>query len=423
MITVKNAIIIYLIIVCAVFYLETNSLNAHFITLIITSLLGIYYFKGDVLYPFTWYTPIVILYNVSIYILELSGLRVAEHFDIVMNSLYASVISFFFYCLMFIKPLPKYINYFNISNYNGQKILKITFIISIYIMMCIPIFFMLGYSSKMEMNLNGGIPGLGIFSNLFLIFYLCCVTFEIAKYKKIPKKIVCYALALSLSISLIIGERELFLTIILGLFLIYYFYFKISWKKILIFAVLGVFIVSYLGDTRQITNRGGGSNQKSLEESLFGGEFVTSGRNFNTLLNNRGDWDYQYGMALIYDISHSIVPSFIINVQNTTGWFNEKYNTRRDQGFGAGFSFLAEGYLQCGYLGVVIWTILLGIIVRKIYYNSNKSIFGLSIYIFMITDIMYAIRGDFSYILSPLIKQVLVCYILLKFAKFKTNKV
>lgn len=411
----KKELLLFLILLCAFLYLGTDSLHYHVIILLISTVLGVAYFKGDILYPFTWFSPIVILYNISIYILELLGLRVADHFDTVLNSLYLSVITFFFFCFFFIKQLPKYQNSFKRLSAGKEKaIFYLMIIFALYLVLCFPVFFMAGYTSKLDMNQKGGIMGFGIFSNLFLLLYLYYFTYRLYKAKSLPKKLLFGAILLSLSISLVIGERELFLTIVLGSFLVYYFFFKVSEKKIILSAIVGVALVAVLGESRQITNQGGTQSEKTLEEKIFGGEFITSGRNFNTILDDRGGWNYQYGAGLYNDVVHSLIPSFIINVQNTTGWYNERYNTRRDEGFGAGFSFLAEGYMQCGYIGVCLWTILLAWLVRFLYKYSNQSVFGLAIYIFMITDIMYSMRGDFSYILSPLIKQVFFTYLLIK---------
>lgn len=411
----KKILLLFAILLGVSLYILTDSMHYHVIILLISTVLGVFFYRGDILYPFTWFSPIVILYNVSIYILELSGLRIADHFETVLNSLYLSVIIFFFFCFFFIKQLPKYYNSFKLLSVSKEKVIfNLMIVFALYLVLCFPVFFMAGYTSKLDMNMKGGIMGLGIFSNLFLLLYLYYYTYRVYKTKSLPMKLFVLAILLSLSISLVIGERELFLTIVLGSFLVYYFFFKISKKKIILFTIVGVALVAVLGESRQITNQGGAKSEKTLEEKIFGGEFITSGRNFNTILDDREGWRYQYGVGLYNDVVHSLIPSFIINVQNTTGWYNERYNPRRDEGFGAGFSFLAEGYLQCGYIGVCIWTILLAWLVRFLYNNSNQSVFGLAIYIFMITDIMYSMRGDFSYILSPLIKQVFFSYLLIK---------
>lgn len=233
--------------------------------------------------------------------------------------------------------------------------------------------------------------------------------------KKLPFLLILFCMVLSLMVSMIIGERDLMLSAILGTFFVYYSFNKVSKKKIALFGMLGILLVAGSTQVKQISSRSDSQNEKTLEESVFGGEFITSGRNFNTILDDKNNWNFQYGIGLCYDMIHAVIPSFIIDVPNSTGWYNERYNEMRDEGYGAGFSFLAEGYLQVGYFGVILWAIIISFIMRFLYYHSNKSVFGLAAYIFMISDIMYSMRGDFSYILSPLLKQVLLSYLLVKY--------
>ena len=413
---------------CGIYYFVEEDIDYRLCALLSMSLIGIVHFKFDALYPFVWLTPILILYHVSIYILELLGFRTINSFDIILNSLYLSVLSFFLYCKLFIKQRSNFkLNCNFLANGNDRIIFKLLLLFSFYLILCIPLFLRSGYSSKMELNRNGGILGMGLVSNFFLLLYILFIIYRVLKDGKFPLTTIFYASAIALSISLFIGERELFLTIAISSFLIYYKFYRPKLIKILAFGVVGLLLVSVLGEFRQITNQVNDKNEeKTVAESVLGGEFVTSGRNFGTILDNKSSWDYQYGSALVNDMLHSVIPSFIINIESTAGWYNKKYNTRVDEGWGAGFSYLAEGYLQCGYLGVVIWTIILAFIMQLLYRQSHRSLYGFAAYLFMICDTMYSMRGDLSFIISPLLKQVVFMYFFLKFifrVNFSSNQV
>lgn len=378
---------------------------------------GICYFSGNILHPFVWLAPFIVLYNVSVYILDILGVREALFISVIFNCTYLSLSTLFLYCAFFIKNSARNSFSYAFLNFRRVKIIGKFLTILGFLLLCyIPLFLKSGYTSKMETNLHGGLPGLGFISKLFIFFYIPYIIYTIRVTGKFPIKVFIYTVLVTLSISLFIGERDIFLTIILCSFLVFYYYFRPSFKKVVLIAVICLGLVPILGMTKQITNKDKiDLGQVNLVAAVFQGEFFSSGHNIEVLLVNQSQWNYQYGKSLLNDIMRALFPPMIFPVQNTTGWFNSHFNGRAYMGYGMGFSYIGEGYLQCGYCGVIIWTIFLALIVHCLYKYSQKSVLGLSIYIFIIPTIIYAMRGDLSYILSPLIKQVLVMYLFMLF--------
>ncbi len=73
-----------------------------------------------------------------------------------------------------------------------------------------------------------------------------------------------------------------------------------------------------------------------------------------------------------------------------------------------GFTIIGEGYLNFGYIGVVLWAIMLGLLVKKLYFSSKRSLTWLVIYVISIPTFIYSSRADLSNITSPLIKQTII---------------
>ena len=391
-----------------------NSLEYKLLGLLLIYFFGVVFFRFELLYPYVWLTPFILLYNTSIVILDSLGFRESVYSDTIIQCTFLSEITLFFFCLLFIKQRNRRILHDSFFSPSSLIVLKrIVIALGVVLLMYLPLFFRSGFSSKAEVNLNGGLPGLEFFSVLFKFFYLLYLTC-VSHYNKVfPIKDVLYAFLVSASISVFIGERDIMLTTVLFSFFVYYFFFNPTKKQIAIIVILGILLVPISSQFKQVTtSETDAFSEFSLLESLLGGEFFSSGRNIETLLDNNSSWSFQYGAAIPNDILRSIFPSRFVPVDNSTGWFNHMFNTREDLGYGIGFSFLGEGYLQGGLFGVVVWTIILAMILRVLYNNSSKTIWGFAIYIYMISFIIYSMRGDLSYVLSPLIKHVIIVFVM-----------
>ena len=396
-----------------VFYLLTDNINDKLLIVVEMVAVGIWFYNANVLIPFVWLSPFILIYNASIYILDLTGVRPSYRFDIILNCIYISIVFLFSYCALFINTAKQRIQMsFSFMTENRAKIIKnMVYIFGLLLICYIPWFFATGYLSKIELNKNGGLPGFGIIANLFEMAYALYVVYYSVVSQKFPFRILSVVALISLSISLFIGERDIIFSIMLISLLVYYRFFKISNRTMAIIGAIVIVMVPILGMTKQITNKSNISIQKEdVIIGIFQGEFLSSGRNIETLTKNENKWDHQYGEGLYSDIVRSVIPTALVQIKNTTGWFNERYNNKKKDGYGAGFSYIGEGYLQAGYLGVAIWILILSFVCHRLYLWSQKSIYGFTSYVIMIGRIIYSLRGDLSYIISPLLKQILLQY-------------
>jgi oligosaccharide repeat unit polymerase len=143
------------------------------------------------------------------------------------------------------------------------------------------------------------------------------------------------------------------------------------------------------------------------------------GKNLEVILHRSNLWDYFYGETLLWDLARGIIPKFIYVPPNPTSWFNDLFfSSLRSTGGANGFSLLAEGYINFGYLGIGIWYVALSLFAYGFYRYSRSSIFTLACYLYMIPFMIHVQRADFSNLISPFWKQLLIPVILLSFAHY-----
>jgi oligosaccharide repeat unit polymerase len=220
--------------------------------------------------------------------------------------------------------------------------------------------------------------------------------------------------------SLITGERDIFFCYILATIMVLINYSKINKPQILLLVVCALFLIpisSHYKNILYINDKVSKSAELPIMTQIFfNGEFLAGGRNLETILQY--EEPKRYGMSLINDITRAIIPPFIMQVENSIGWFAYKYHYNLVRiGQGLGFSIIAEGYLNFGFTGIFLWFIIISIIIIVLH-NKIGNQYVLLLYVFMIPNFIYAIRGDFSTILSPMFKQIIIPIIFLKIISY-----
>jgi oligosaccharide repeat unit polymerase len=222
--------------------------------------------------------------------------------------------------------------------------------------------------------------------------------------------------------SLITGERDIFFCYILATIMVLINFSKINKSQILLLVVCALFLIPissryknilYINDDDKVSKS---AELPIIAQIFFSGEFLAGGRNLETILQY--EEPKRYGMSLINDITRAIIPPFIVQVENSVGWFAYKYHYNLVRiGQGLGFSIIAEGYLNFGFAGIFLWFTVISIIIIVLH-NKTGNQYVLLLYVFMIPNFIYAIRGDFSTILSPMVKQIIIPIIFLKIISY-----
>lgn len=149
---------------------------------------------------------------------------------------------------------------------------------------------------------------------------------------------------------------------------------------------------------------------ESLNEpliSIFDGEFISAGKNLDTILSNKVNWDYFYGQTFLWDIPRSIIPARFYYYQNSVGWFADQFHAARLRvGQGVGFSLAAEGFINFGYVGVILIFFVFAGLLSFLYNRSHRSFNSFIIYVLVAGFFIFTIRADLSNLFSPLFKQI-----------------
>jgi len=392
------------------------SVSTQLISLVIFVILGIWYFKFEILHPFVWLSPFILIYYVSILVLDIFDIRSTNISSELIFSMLLALSTLFFYFAFFSKNLLNQSFKIKKDNSLSMKLLLGLFIVLLAIIILnLLVFLNSGITTKSEMSAAGGGMNLGHVYKFFLFVSTFIFLKKIANKESISK-LFFIVFIVALLISLVLGERDILMTLILFAIYIYYISYKPAKKNIYILAIILILLLPVLGHMKNIFTKDtvGMFTEYNAILAIFQGEFLSAGRNFETILHTYGKWDYFYGETILWDLGRSIASGSIYYVQNSIGWFNNTFHPDIVAvGRGYGFSFIAEGYINFGYFGIVLWYLFLAILLNFFYQNSQKNSYWFVAYIYMIPIFIYIQRGDISNIISPMLKQTLLFTIVL----------
>jgi len=419
----RNGIICYWIFVIPVhitiafFYVDDVTIILIAIAIFIMLCMAMVRFNPS--HPVTWLLPVMFLYQYSAVIAELMGWRYIENTFEVSSLGWIALCTTAWILLLFGTRHTRgaFIsgsNHFPVS----KTTLRLLLIILSFIALIFDIWFLInGFASKRLFILQAS--SFSVLKSVFpwLIFiYIFELIRSTNETKKIPKRLIAGIGLLFLFSGLLLGERDLILSLIIVTGLALYDMNIIGKPIVLGLAVLGILLVPILDPLKTVFTRGNIETSRILQkpiERIMTGEFSAVGNNLDIIITNFGNHYQPYlffsGETILWDIGRTLFPSFILHVPNATSWFNNTYFPKTvAAGGGKGFSFAAEGFVNFGYLGVILWHIILGGIVLILYNRnlSRHSIVVKAVYFAAVPLLIYAIRGDFSYILSPFLKQI-----------------
>lgn len=367
--------------------------------------------RWDPSHPIVWYIPFVILYSFSAVIVHHGGYYRLENIHEVSIIGFLSVTS----GILFISAADWLIEGRAESTQGGGVSAdRLSLEASFYGVLVLSLFYMgyvyaSGVSSKPEL-LRSDIIYLGVIYGVLNTFSLLKVVLSVRRGGQVPVFTVIITIATFLSAVLILGQRDFIFRYIIGVVLILYG-FNIFRKWVVY--VLGFLMVMAIPLMSMVKSYALSGRLLDLEEnlviSILSGEFRSAGRNMDTLLSRASEWEYQYGETIITDILRGIVPAPIYRFENPTNWFrNELHPELASKGMGPGFSLAGEGFINFGYIGVVVWFLVVSVIVVYLYKYRKSSLPLYITYISSIPIFIYSLRADLANILSPLLKHVVV---------------
>ncbi len=273
-----------------------------------------------------------------------------------------------------------------------------------------------GYTSKREIYASGN-----IFINLsfklaiiLTVLYLFQLLNKLYKENKIDSILFLKTWISIVALTLFSGERDLlFRLIIITTFGLYLFK-KIKNIYILIAApfVMLLLPLSHMFKYFFLTgtiNKLNIFSFRGLICEFLNGEFLSASKNLQIILNNS---DWTEGVFRGNTILNDFIRVFSKTDFSHGKWFMDSFfpDTTRVQ---YGFSLVGVGYVNFGYLGVILVFFLVAVFLRILYKNANKNIYFMTIYLYTIPLYMYSIRADLANIFSPFIKHLFLSIILI----------
>lgn len=206
----------------------------------------------------------------------------------------------------------------------------------------------------------------------------------------------------------------------------------LTFKKILPLAVMGFVFLNVLGYARGANYDSISSFTQSLSRqferlesdksgmfyTLATGQFVIPFETVPMLMEKLPSNEMRYG-ATVFDIVTQWIPRSIWpqkNYGNTEWYYKRYYDKHADTNEGRAFFFLAEGYLNFGLFGMLLWAVLWGGIWKNIAFLASnkgaKTMLGAFIVAAYTGAIIILLPGDFVGLFVGFIKSSLLWFII-----------
>lgn len=205
---------------------------------------------------------------------------------------------------------------------------------------------------------------------------------------------------------LVSGERDLILRVVLPHILLYYVYTNrhaYDPYKIYLIFLIAIVVMPALQMMKGVLLYNDGVLSSWSLYDILKGEFTASGKNLNIIMS--GVVSPMDGETLLWDVRR--VLSFLYPDQMSPAeWYN--VYVRRQLGLegtsGWGFSVVAEGYMNFGRIGALVWMFVVGLVARFFHHLSSRSAIWMSVYLCQVPIIIYCLRADLANLANLTIK-------------------
>lgn len=410
-------LIIYILVSGVLLYLS-NSVVGDLLAFIFLIIGGMSIVKFDLAHPYVWYSFVFMLYSISYPILYLNNMTydIYIYTDELMFSQWLAMVTFF----LVIGPNRISFSKLNKTKFKMIPSKKFFLILSAFLILTIFETSTGGYTHKNEIYSNGSfLVSMGFrIALIFLVLYALNLSIYSIRNNKLDYKLGIFAGIIMFLMFFFSGERDLLIRFfVLSLFIYYIIIKKSKLNKEIIILGLGslslIPILSrfkYFGLTGETTEK----NMNFILEFL-NSDFQSASKNLQILLLDDSVKGTFGGTTFLSAIIRSINLDKLpwIDTISSMQWYNERYFAINRAG--QGFTVVGDGYINFGYLGIILFFIFIGILIKVIYTKSNKNIYFFIYYIMSIPVFMYSIRADLANLLSPLVKQNLIVIVAVKF--------
>lgn len=266
---------------------------------------------------------------------------------------------------------------------------------------------------------------LATYCTRFNAYIIAILAFMGDNLKKKKTVIIC-ALAATLFFSLLTGERDAILRLVIILVLCLAMTGRIGFKQLIIIipaGIAGMIVLNYFKYYLRtgMLNRGTFAFSNTLYEFLYS-DFVDCGSNLQVLTTHPELSGCKGFSVLFTDLLSSVLPARFMNslfgdvsAWNMSEWYNDYFY--HGSTWSRAFTLIGEGYVISGIVGVIVIFILCALLIRYLYRNSCDNPYFAAVYIYSAVTIISSFRGDMATVYSYIIRTPLFLLVIIWFIK------
>lgn len=255
--------------------------------------------------------------------------------------------------------------------------------------------------------------------------YIIAILIFMGDNLKRKKLVVICALVSTLFFSLLTGERDAILRLVIILILCLAMTGKIGFKQLIVLipaGIAGMILLNYFKYFLRtgVLNRGTFVLSNTIYEFLYS-DFVDCGSNLQVLTSHPELSGCKGVGVLITDLMSSFIPASIMNrlfgdvsEWNMSEWYNNYFY--KGSTWSRAFTIVGEGYVISGVIGVIVVFVIVSLLIRFLYKNSCRNPYYAAFYIYSAVTIISSFRGDlatiYTYVVrTPVFLLILICLV------------
>ena len=371
--------------------------------------------RGDLLHPYAWYAPLFVLYSASVptlvWVGNMEHSEALQHVTLLQWTALSTL-------LLVVGP-PKRTRSIARPRPPAVRLLQppATALLIISAVASVPYVMTIlqgEFASKFEILLSDSIwlrltPAFSLLSLSYAV--LLAIGFLAGRSNAL---LITATVGWTGFAFLVSGERDVLMRVAwISVFLYHALVRPLTSRTILLIGLGAIVVLPVLGDLKNalITPDPISVSFDDPIAKVLSDEFVTAGRNLQVLVENSHAWSFFEGRTILWDIQRAIIPNAVFPEAGLTptDWFNTLfYDDLVSRGGGVGFTLVGEGYMNFGWLGVVVWFAITGGFLRVLYQRSARDVLWLAIYVVAMPLAIYAVRADLAALLSQFGKHILL---------------
>ena len=365
--------------------------------------------RFDLLHPFTWFSPFFFLYSASVPILV--WLEIREDIGSLHETIFLEWIALAVFMLV-VGPQQRAPRFEGTISVDARITAWLLSTISIAVSgLYLWHIWQANLTSKYEIALSTSIfAKLDPAFSVFAIAYAVLVAGAFQR-QRFPWALILFAVGWNALSFLLSGERDLVFRIFwVTIFLYHALYREIPRWVLAILATSAIVLVPIMEDLKNVLLKETETAVmvNAMAVRVLNDEFLTASENLQYYLSRATFEPFFLGETLLWDIKRALLPWFMAQEgPDPQRYFNIMFFPDIvERGGGKGFTLVGEGYMNFGWLGVVLWFAFLGWFVRALYVKALASKMWFLMYVVSMPLIVYIIRADFSNLLAQFVKHI-----------------